>query len=895
MKRLLAAVALLFSFTILGNAQRLPGDVIPSHYQITLAPDLKDATFTGEETIEVRVLKQTSSLVLNAAEIKFGDVTVTAGASTQTAKVTTDEKAELATLALPNAVAAGPASIHLRFTGILNDQMRGFYLSKTQRRNYAVTQFEATDARRAFPSFDEPAMKATFDITAVVDKGDTAISNGKLISDTPGPGADKHTLKFATSPKMSTYLVALEVGDFQCLEGSADGIPIRVCATPGKKDMGGFALRAAEQNVKFYDQYYGIKYPYQKLDLIALPDFAAGAMENTGAITYREEALLIDNQHASAGAHRSVAAVTAHEIAHQWFGDLVTAAWWDDIWLNEGFATWMTTKPIAAWKPEWNTELSATADSSQALNLDALKATRPIHAPSSEANTPAQIEQLFDGIAYTKTAAVLRMLESWVGEEDFRKGVNLYLRQHAYGNTRAADFWNAVAEASHKPVDKVMPAWVEQAGAPMLSVSARCNGNRTSVELSQTRFYNDPQLQKQGSPELWQIPVCIESGNKMVRCELMTQKQQTVTLNGCAPWVYVNARAKGYYRSSYTPELMAKLSAHAEQALTPAERIVLINDEWALVRAGQHPVGQFLGLAQGFRDDGVRQVVQAIAGPMRFIGSRLVTDSDRPAFRAWAGEQFRPLYTRLGWNAKPGEDDETKSMRTTVIGVMGEVARDPQVLQQASELAQQCMQDPASVDPNVAGMALTLAAVNGDAKLYDQYAARFKAAKTPEQLRLYTEGLTAFRQPELVQRTAEMALSPEVRAQDVLDLLIGEIVKPETLSPTWQFLKAHWGDVHKKAGPTLAYGYGILAGAFCSVDEKKDVQQWFEQHPEPGTERALRQGLERLDDCVRMKQLQGENLAAWLQQRGNAAGSDAGHSGNDRNAGSKQAGNLADD
>jgi aminopeptidase N len=811
--------------------------------------------------------------VLNSAEIKFDEASVTSGGSTQTAKVTADDKSEMATLALPNAVAAGPATIHIKFTGILNDQLRGFYLSKTKTRNYAVTQFEATDARRAFPSFDEPAMKATFDITLVVDNGDTAISNEKIVSDSPGPGEGKHTLKFAPTAKMSTYLVALLVGDFQCLEGSGDGVPIRVCATPDKKALGGFALKAAEQQVKFFDQYYGVKYPFGKLDLIALPDFAAGAMENAGAITYREELLLLDDEHASVAAHREVALVTSHEIAHQWFGDLVTAAWWDDIWLNEGFATWMAPKPVAAWKPQWNTELGSVMETNRALNLDALKSTRAIHAASSEANSPEQIAQLFDGIAYGKTAAVLRMLETWVGEENFRKGVARYLKKYAYGSTQSADFWNAMAEASQKPVDKVMPTWVQQAGTPMLSVTAQCSGKQTSVELTQTRFFNDPQQLKQGSPELWQVPVCIKTGSGQApRCELMTQKHQTLKFDGCVPWVYVNAGGKGYYRSAYSPELTAKLAANAQQALTPAERIVLINDEWALVRTGQHPIGQFLSLAQGFRDDRVRQIVQAISGPVEFLSNRIITEADRDAFRAWAGDQFRPLFAQLGWSAKPGEDDETKSMRTAVITGIGYMARDPQVMRQAAELARQYMKDPASVDANVAGMALNLAALDGDAKLYDAYVAQMKAAKSPEQLRRYLDALTRFRQPELAQRTLEMGLSPEVRSQDMIVLIAAQMSNPETRNVSWQFMKAHWSEIEKKTAGGMGFGFGEFAGAFCSEEEKKDVQQWFAQHPDPGTNRTLRQGLERLDDCVRMKQLPGENLTSWLKQHASVAG-----------------------
>ncbi len=375
-------VPILLLLVGIAAAQRLPEDVVPVHYQITLAPDLKNATFRGDEGIDVRLLKPASEVVLNSAEIMFGEASVTAAGSTQPAKVTTDDKAETATLTVPNALSAGPAVIHIKFTGTLNDKLRGFYLSKTKRRNYAATQFEATDARRAFPCFDEPAMKATFDVSVVADNGDTAISNAKILSDTPGPGEGKHTIKFGTSPKMSSYLVALAVGDFQCLEGGADGIPIRVCAVPEKKEMGHFALESAEQILKFYDRYYGIKYPFGKLDLVGLPDFAAGAMENTAAIFYRETALLIDDKTASVGAHKGVAETNAHEMAHMWFGDLVTMNWWDDVWLNEGFATWMSAKPIAAWKPGWNTAVDEVQGTSGSLTGDSMKATRAPGKPT---------------------------------------------------------------------------------------------------------------------------------------------------------------------------------------------------------------------------------------------------------------------------------------------------------------------------------------------------------------------------------------------------------------------------------------------------------------------------------------------------------------------------------
>ena len=385
-------------------AQRLPGGVTPTHYALWFAPDLEQETFRGRETIAVTLAAPATSITLHAAEITFGEVTVKDTGGTQTARVTLDEKTETATFTVPRAVSKGPATIQVTYAGILNDKLRGFYLSRANGRKYAVSQMEATDARRAFPSFDEPAYKATFAISLMIDAADHAISNGRQVSDTPGPEPGKHTVTFAPTPKMSTYLVALLVGDFVCRSGSADGIPIRVCSTPDKLGLTAFALTAAEQQVAFFNRYFGIRYPYDKLDIIGVPDFAAGAMENAGAITFRERMLLADEATASVGVRTQVALVVAHELAHQWFGDLVTMKWWDDIWLNEGFATWAANKPVAAWKPEWKLDVAAAGDTQTALGLDVLRSTRAIH---TDVSTPAQINEVFDPIAYEKTAGVL--------------------------------------------------------------------------------------------------------------------------------------------------------------------------------------------------------------------------------------------------------------------------------------------------------------------------------------------------------------------------------------------------------------------------------------------------------------------------------------------------------
>ena len=461
--RVVVAVVLLAATSITASAQRLPAGVTPEHYTLWFAPDLNKATFRGRAVIDVRLDAPAGAITLHAAEIAFGKVEVAAGGTTQTASVRLDEKTETATLTVPQRMAAGPATIRIDYTGILNDKLRGFYLSKANGRNYAVSQMEATDARRAFPSFDEPAKKATFDISLMVDAADTAISNGRQLSDTAGPEPGKHTLTFARTPKMSTYLVALLVGDFVCRDGVAATTPVRVCATPDKHQLTAFALKAAEHQVQFFNDYFGIPYPFGKLDIIGIPDFAAGAMENAGAITFRERLLLADESTASVDTLKAVASVVAHEIAHQWFGNLVTMKWWDDIWLNEGFATWAANKPLAAWKPEWQMDVKAAEETQFAMGLDSLRSTRAIR---TKVETPAEINEVFDPIAYEKTSGVLNMIEAYVGPDAFRKGVSAYLTRYSSGNAAGEDFWTEMTRVTEKPVNRVMRSFVDQAGVP---------------------------------------------------------------------------------------------------------------------------------------------------------------------------------------------------------------------------------------------------------------------------------------------------------------------------------------------------------------------------------------------------------------------------------------------
>jgi aminopeptidase N/puromycin-sensitive aminopeptidase len=870
-KRVFIFAGLLW-FSAFGMAQRLPKLAVPESYKLTFAPDLTKKTFTGEETIQVRVLRPTAEIVLHAADIDFQQVTITSTVGTQTAKVTLDKDGQIAHLAVDKPLQPGAATIQVRYTGLLNDQLRGFYLGKDdQGRKYAATQLEDTDARRMFPSFDEPEYKATFDVTVIADKDSKVISNGRIVSDTPGPGDAKHTVHFSTSPRMSSYLVAVIVGDFESIAGEADGIPIRVWTSPGKKELGHFALAAAEFNLSYYDRYFGIKYPYGKLDLVGLADFSAGAMENTGCITFREILLLLDEKNTALGLKKTVASVIAHEMAHQWFGDLVTMQWWDNKWLNEGFATWMSSKPVAVWKPEWNVPLDEISDTVNSLNQDSLVNTHPIHQP---ANTPAQILELDDAITYGKTAAVLRMLEAYEGPEAFRVGVDLYLKQHKYANATAADFWNAQTQVSKKQIDKIMPTWTEQAGPPLVTLRAQCSGNSESIALEQQRYFYDRAKLDAGSPELWQIPLCVKDSattSNAAKCELMTKKQDSVTLQGCSPWVYVNANAKGFYRSGYNSEAIQSMSKVAESALSPGERIMLLSDVWASVRVSRDPISDYLVLADGMQSERNGAVLEEMMRPLNYISDYLISNADRPSYQQWVRQLLAPAAQDVGWTAKPGESHETAALRAQLMDALGNVAHDPQVEALARKLADQYLADPALVDHDIAGRALQIAARAGDVTLYNNVLAALKTTKTPE---IYFSDIFAlgnFSDPKLVQRTLDFALSPEMRSQDAPYLISFMLQNPDTQKQAWAFVQAHWNEIEKLGGAFAGSAIVQGAGGFCDSRMRDEVQAFFTAHPAPAAERSLKQSVERINYCVDMKARQGSQLASWLQGRNVAA------------------------
>jgi aminopeptidase N len=862
MRNVLVLLALILGAAQPADARRLSDAVIPEHYTLWFAPDLATQTFRGRATIRAVVTQSSNSITLHSAELEFGEVKITSSGRTQVARVTTNPEAETATFTVPQQLSEGPVTIEVTYNGVLNDKLRGFYLSEANGRKYAVSQMEATDARRAFPSFDEPAFKATFDISLMVDRGDVAISNGKVVSDTPGPEPGKHTVAFSRTPKMSTYLVALLVGDFACREGTSDGTPIRVCSTPDKRELTGFALEAAIYQLKFYNDYFGIKYPFGKLDIIGIPDFSAGAMENAGAITFRERVLLADPKHSSVSTRKTVATVLSHEIAHQWFGDLVTMKWWDDVWLNEGFATWMESKPVAAWKPDWQVEIDAALDTQGALGVDTRATTRPIR---TKVETVGEINEVFDRIAYEKTAAVLRMVEAYVGPESFRKGVASYLAKFAFRNAAGEDFWTEMARVTGRPIDRMIRSFVDQEGAPLLTIRQSCGGKSSDVALTQSRLIVAPD--RSSEPRTWTLPACLRASDGTARCEVVETPALTATVSGCDP-VFANADARGYYVSDYTPEAVRALTKRTP-ALTRVERLSLTNDEWWMALSNRHPIGVFLDLANEFAADDTPALLDTLDTRLSYVRHNIVDDSQQAQFQRWIRDRFGPILTQIGLSADPRDADHVQGRRATLMTLVGVTGGDVNVQRRARELAAQYLTSPTSVGTSMASAVLQVAAFGGDRALYDHYVAKLPTlGSQPEEYYRYFNALGWFADPALVQETLRLSLSPTVRSQDTSTLLRGMLRLPWTREATWAFVKDQWPALIAKLGVFQGIP-GIVSGLqnLCSAADAADVRAFFAKNPVDAVDRGVKQATEAIETCASVDARQSASLASWLTAR----------------------------
>ena len=853
------------------DAVVLPVNVRPSRYEIKLQPDFTNFSFTGEESIEIEAVESTSQIQLNSVEIQIQSATLSQGGDSRPASdISFNTERETVTLRFAESIAEGPASLNLVFTGELNDKLRGFYRSQYQAqdgetRYLATTQFEATDARRAFPCWDEPAHKARFQVTLVVPDDLVALSNTPVLEEKPtGPGLK--SVRFAESPVMSTYLLAFIVGDLTHIEQEAvNNTKVAVWTTAGKEEQGRFALETSAKLLSFFNEYFGLPYPLEKLDHIAIPDFAAGAMENWGCITYRETALLVDPDNSSAGTRQRVAEVVAHEMAHMWFGDLVTMQWWDDLWLNESFASWMGTKAVDWAFPEWQMWTQfVNMDTNRALSLDGLKNSHPIE---QEVKDPAEVSQLFDAISYSKGASVIRMLEQFLSPETFREGLREYISANQYQNARTEDLWEALEKASRQPVTSIMGTWTGQMGYPVLQVDTHSGAGGRELSLSQERFVYDRDSGEAPEDTVWQIPVgVVQSGVSQHTSLVMDKRQARIPLGGGSTtgrWFKVNPLQTGFFRVNYSPEDWERLLPAISSLELPAtDRLGIQNDAYALSKAGLLPVSQFLTVAAAYRNEDDASVWSDLASNLRDVENLISDRAYYQDYRTFARDLFQPAAQRIGWDARPGEGHLDALLRSTVLSQAGGYGN-TQVLEEARGRFARYLQDPASLHPDLRGLVYSLAAQTGERDTYDQLWNLAKNTDLQEEYVRLLLGLARFTSPELLQETLERSLTDDVRSQDTITVVTAVAANLQGRDLAWSFVKDRWEEFDRRYG---GGGFGLMrlvsiCGAFVDADKLADVESFFQEHPVPAAERTIRQSLERIRLNIRWLERNGTELS----------------------------------
>jgi puromycin-sensitive aminopeptidase len=842
---------------------RLPRTVEPKRYELTLTPDLDAATFAGEARIDVQIHETVTEVVLNAVELDIHAAELIADdGAKRIGHVTLDAAEERAIIELDGAADPGDWHLYLTFTGILNDKLRGFYRSSFKdadgnERVIATTQFEATDARRAFPCWDEPDFKATFAVTLIVDASLTALSNGAEI-DRHDLGNGNSQVTFAETMPMSTYLVAFVVGPFD-LTAPADvgGVPLRIATTPGKQHLTPFAVEAGTAALRFLEDYFEIPYPGGKLDHVAIPDFAFGAMENLGCVTYRETALLVDASASSRLELERVAAVIAHETAHMWFGDLVTMKWWNGIWLNEAFATFMEITTLDQFRPEWAVWVGFGAGRSAAMVTDGLTTTRPVEFPVGR---PEEADEMFDVLTYQKGAAVLRMLEQYLGPDVFRQGIVRYLNEHRYRNTETTDLWDAIEAASGEPARAVMDSWIDQGGYPLVSVEPAADGRQ--LVLSQRRF-----LYSGGDGrQRWQVPINLRAsvaGEVVHRRLLLNTASTTIDLGGPVDWVVVNDGASGFYRVRYEASLRRALTGVMHGQLGPLERLALISDTWAAVLAGHSPLADFLELIRLVGDETDPDVWSAVLGPLGVL-DRITTDEERAVLQESVRRIVGPALAKLGWDPQPSEAERTGTLRGRLINAAGTLGADPEVRTEAALRFAAYLEDPSSLAPDLITATVNVVARAGGEAEYTTILNQFRRAATPQDEVRYLYALGASEVAALLRRTLEMCLSGEVRTQDA-PYVIGSIVATRAGARlAWDFVEEHWDAITSRF-PDNSIPRMLEAIAGISESELAvRVHAFLDAHPVPQGTKLLAQARERMDITVALRARVAPSLAKEL-------------------------------
>jgi puromycin-sensitive aminopeptidase len=818
--------------TSLPNPYRLSRAVVPAAYRIFLTPNLDEATFAGRVEIDVDVRDTTDRITLNAIDLDLGAATVsTAGTSFHSGEPVLDTTFETATFVFDRPLPSGRATLEVAFRGVLNDLLRGFYRSTFTdaagaTHTIATTQLQECDARRVFPCWDEPSFKATFQSNLTVPSHLAAYSNAPVISDTD-LGNGQRTVSYAPTMKMSTYLNAFIVGPFEeTTPLDVLGTPVKIVCPTGKGHLAAFALDASAFALDFFSQYFDIPYPGEKLDMVAIPDFVFGAMENLGCVTYRESDLLIDPATASLAEKRRVTSVVAHETAHMWFGDLVTMEWWEGIWLNEAFATFMEVLCSNAMHPEWTPWVDFGVMRDLALQIDGLHSTRPIEF---DVVAPADAVAMVDVLTYEKGGSVLRMLEQYLGETMFRDAIRYYLRKHSYANTVTTDLWDALEKVSGHPVRDLMNTWILQGGHPLVTLA---NG-----VVSQEPFAYDRGSGPSAIGSSWSVPVLVRPLDGGPVSQLLLGPQPT-EVPGALPLV-LNAGGSGVYRSRYGSAELAALAPRIDE-LSELERTTLVADYWALLSAGQIPWADFILVARGLGHQDEPGTWSTVATAVDFV-NRALRDDQRAGFAHVVRALFEPQWARLGWSPRPDDGELTAQLRAIVLGTLGTLGGDEAIRVEALTRF-----DADGADGDLANAILRVVAARGDAGDYQTMRERYRNARTPQEEQRYLRALPGFDDLSIALDTAALCFS-EVRNQDA-PIVLAMLSRLRVCGPdVWRYVTGRWDDALKifpaYLHPRLALG---LPTYITDEALAAEVEAFHREHPLELQQRQVEQSIERM-------------------------------------------------
>ncbi len=832
---------------------RLSSKVLPLHYIITLDPDLTNFTFNGSVEINLNLNENTNIITLNSKDLEIHDAYIMNNNGTSfNGCIELEPETEMAHISFNGHLGMGQWVLKLNFTGTLNDSLKGFYRScwtdaNGNKQVVATTQFESTDARRCFPCFDEPEFKATYKVYLTVDENLIALSNEQIIKTERIAGTNKKIVEFATTIKMSTYLLAFIVGNFESSDPVfVNGKELRIWANPSKKHLMNFGLKSASHAVAWFEEYYGIPYPGgNKIDFIAIADFAAGAMENLGCITFRETALLVDENTATQGELERVAEVVMHELAHMWFGDLVTMKWWNGLWLNESFATFMENKALSDWRPAWKIWDKFAISRAAASRVDALKSTHPIECPVVK---PEEAAELFDVISYEKGCSTLYQIEQFMGEEIFRTGISKYLKKHAYANTQTHELWDSLEEAAQEaklnvPIRKIMDNWVFTAGHPVLKVE-KAKDMDGFIKISQNEF---KYLENKESKTLWFVPVTLSvtsQGKQNISKFVLDAPSQTIFVGENYDYITVNAGGSGFYRVAYASDLLQMICQDLSR-LSVVERFNLVNDTWACVKGKVISVIDYLNMLQLFTNETDPSVWAIILGSLKSLET-LLDKGQRKPFAKMVTQLLQPAFNKLSYEAKANETVQTKQLRGSLIGALGTIGASTEVQLKANELFGNWLKDKASIDANILPALVTILAYNGNNSRYDEFKEIFKSAKNPQDVNRFMYSLTEFQDQHLINKTLESCINGDFRSQDA-PYVIQRLLNNETaMLTTWNFIKDNW-DKLIKSYP--ANGVVRMVGGVSALDTSKDllneVKEFFAKHPVEAGSMALAQAQEQ--------------------------------------------------